>query len=384
MTRAISERDAAPVALLEGRFASGERSAVRRAEDLQPPDEARAEQGGFSGSCQNASLADWIQLIQMGRRDAVIVVRAPGNREGRLWCKAGDIVDARWNHFTGEDAVHHILAFESGDVAVEFTTFERPRTIHTPTPGLLLEAAYRRDTRVSETRSTRPYEAPRDPGGAAATSMAPTVTGPPSLPPAPGRGTKVRALFWAAAAATATMAFWLSWRAGANPPAAASGAPVTAAAPEEGFAVRIDAKPEDAEIRLDGQLVATKALATRVAHDGRLHEIVVSARGYVPELVTFRDRALTEQIALERLPPTAAEPPPVHLEDVVSIGARRAQPTHRAPAPTADAKNAAPPTTPTAAPTATTALKAKIQTIDERQPRIQAIDEGRPRIESIE
>ncbi|HEY4013884.1 MAG TPA: DUF4388 domain-containing protein [Polyangiaceae bacterium] len=387
MTRGISERDVARVTLPEGRLASGERSAIRRANELRS-EGADAEQGGFSGTCQNTSLADWVQLIQMGRRDALIVVRTPDHGEGRLWCQGGDIIDACWGRFTGEEAVYRILAFESGDVSVDFTAFDRPRAIRTSTAGLLLEAAYRKDTRVSDTPARRAQEAAYGAAGGASHSTAPTVTGPPSLPPLLGRSRSRRTLFWAAATAIAAVAFWFSWRSGSNAPAAASSGLVAPTATANDLPVYVEAQPEEAEIRLDGQLVAKRALTTSLPRDGRLHEVIVSARGYVPELVTFRDRALTEHISLARLPAAAADPPPERTDDTVSSGARHAQLTHRAPSPLQDAKNgAAPSPAPpaiTTAPAGTTALKAKIQTIEERQPRIQAIDEGRPRIESIE
>jgi hypothetical protein len=381
MTRGISERDATPVAFHEGRFASGERSAVRCANDLQP-EAPHGEQGGFSGTCRNASLADWVQLIQMGRRDAVIVVRTPGYGEGLLWCKGGDIIDARWDDLVGEEAVYRILSFETGAVTVDFTAFERPRAIRGSTAGLLLEAAFRRDTGVSETPARRAHETPHGAGGGAFMSTAPTVTGPPTLPPAPGRARKLGALLWVgAAAATLGLTFWLSWRGGSHESAPATGALVATAAPTGDYPVHVEALPDEAEIRLDGQLVATRALTTRLPRDGRLHEMIVSARGYVPELVTFRDRPLTEQVALEHLPPTAPEPSPARLDEAASGSTRRVQLAHRTPSVVQDTKNE--PESPPP-PVSTPALKARIQTIDERQPRIQPIDDDRPRIESIE
>ena len=124
---------------------------------VRPAPSYRAEQNsetsefdpkGFSGSCENTSLTDWIQLVQMGRRDAVVTVRAHDRKVGRLWCRDGDIIDASCDGLGGADAVYCALSWQGGKVVVEFRTFERPRQIMIATSALLLEAAYRNDCHV--------------------------------------------------------------------------------------------------------------------------------------------------------------------------------------------------------------------------------------------
>jgi hypothetical protein len=381
MTRGISKRDSAPVVVRETHITSGDRPAVHYIETLKS-EGADAEHAGFSATCQNTSLADWVQLIQMGRRDAVIIVRTPDHGEGRLWCKAGDIIDARWGPLTGEDAVYRILSFEIGDVTVDFDMFERPRVIHTSTSGLLLQAAYQKDSVFSEPGALSAL-APAPNSAAEGNSTAPQIK-PRSLLPEHGRTLKIRLLFSGSAVAAAlVVAFWLSSRAGsdASPTArAVPGALAPAAAPIEDFVLHVEAQPEHTEIRLDGTLVATRALDTRLPRDGRLHEVLVSAPGYVSELVTFRDQATIERIALT---PIATEPARARFEDTATK-ARRTQVVRRAPEPAPEetvspATGGFPPARVT-----TPAPKPRIQVIDERQPQIQAIDEEQPRIEGIE
>ncbi|HET6146600.1 MAG TPA: DUF4388 domain-containing protein [Polyangia bacterium] len=110
---------------------------------------SESEQIGFSGSCQT-TLIDWIQLVQMGRRDAVIHVHAHDGKEGSLWCRGGDIIDAAGDGVVGETAVFRILSWTGGSVTVEFGATDRSCQIQTPTTGLLLRAAYRRDSGVHE------------------------------------------------------------------------------------------------------------------------------------------------------------------------------------------------------------------------------------------
>jgi hypothetical protein len=178
------------------------------------------------------------------------------------------------------------------------------------------------------------------------------------------------------------LACWLSLRAGSGASPTAPNAPGALVPPEE-FLVHVEAQPDQAEIRLDDKLVATRALTTRLPRDGRLHKVLVSAPGYVPELITFRDQATVEGITLERPAPIAAEASRTRLDDPPSK-ARRGQPERRAaePAPVAAMR----PATPALPPSSVTAAapKPRIQIIDERQPWIQAIDDVEPRVKSME
>jgi Domain of unknown function (DUF4388) len=113
----------------------------------QTPDGIRSAAAGFAGTCQT-TLTDWIQLVQMGRRDAVVSVRTHDGKEGTLWCRDGDIIDAVCDGLVGEEAVYQALSWQGGRVSVEFQGFKHRRQILTPTAGLLLTAAYRTDSAV--------------------------------------------------------------------------------------------------------------------------------------------------------------------------------------------------------------------------------------------
>ena len=112
-------------------------------------DDNDTEHSGFSGTCET-TLIDWIQLVQMGRRDAVISVRTHEGREGTLWCRDGDIIDADCDGALGEHGVFRALSWKGGRVSVEFGPVKKQRQIATATAGLLLRAAYRRDSGIHE------------------------------------------------------------------------------------------------------------------------------------------------------------------------------------------------------------------------------------------
>jgi hypothetical protein len=120
------------------------------------PEATGSEQSAFSGTFECA-LADWIQLVQMRRQDAVVNVRTHDGKVGTLWCRDGDIIDAACDGLIGEDAVIRALAWQGGKVSVEFESIDRRRQIQTGTSGLLLRAAYIHDV-VQEEEEDHPCE----------------------------------------------------------------------------------------------------------------------------------------------------------------------------------------------------------------------------------
>jgi hypothetical protein len=116
---------------------------------------------------------DWIQLIQMGRRDAIIRLLAHDGKVGTFWCRGGDIIDATCDGVTGEEGVYSALTWIGGSVSVDFTAFSRRRAILTPTTALLLGAAYREDSAAHHVEQPQGLPAPPDEaGGAAGTALA--------------------------------------------------------------------------------------------------------------------------------------------------------------------------------------------------------------------
>jgi hypothetical protein len=132
----------------DGHPASGQRLAEPRADDEFP--EIEPESHGFSGTCENTSLSDWIQLVQMNRRDAVIGIKGHDGRKALLWCREGDIIDAWCDGIIGEEAVYRALGWDGGRVSVAFGPFERARRIEMTTAALLLHSAHRRDSGVRQ------------------------------------------------------------------------------------------------------------------------------------------------------------------------------------------------------------------------------------------
>jgi transposase-like protein len=119
---------------------------------------AEAAISEFSGSLDSLALAELIQTIEYGRKDAQIRVDHDG-QQSHIWCEQGQVVDARSGPLAGSAALYRLLSLRHGRVYARFVGAERLRTIHASTAALLLEAAKRYDEcrelrqRIGDTRA---------------------------------------------------------------------------------------------------------------------------------------------------------------------------------------------------------------------------------------
>lgn len=98
----------------------------------------------FSGGLEGLALAELLQTIEYGRKDAQIRIEHDGELS-QIWCEQGEIIDARSGRLAGAGALYRLLALREGRLYAHFSRAERARTIHASTPALLLEAAKRND-----------------------------------------------------------------------------------------------------------------------------------------------------------------------------------------------------------------------------------------------
>lgn len=96
------------------------------------------------GNLADLPVADLLQTIQMGRKDAHITITHAAV-QSHLWCQAGEIIDATCGALEGEDAVYRILALERGSVVADFSPALRERRITISTQRILLEAVKHND-----------------------------------------------------------------------------------------------------------------------------------------------------------------------------------------------------------------------------------------------
>jgi serine/threonine-protein kinase len=73
-------------------------------------------------------------------------------------------------------------------------------------------------------------------------------------------------------------------------------------APPARYRVAVAAQPRAAAFDLDGTRLGTGRIDEELPLDGTEHTLVVSATGFVPARISFRDRAPSSDVTLERLP----------------------------------------------------------------------------------
>lgn len=98
----------------------------------------------LAASLADLSVCELLQVISLGRRDAIIEV-SHGALTSHIWCSAGEVVDAVSGRLKGEVAAHRIVALAQGEVVVDFRPVRRPRAIAVSTHALLMEALRRKD-----------------------------------------------------------------------------------------------------------------------------------------------------------------------------------------------------------------------------------------------
>jgi hypothetical protein len=100
----------------------------------------------LSGNLESMSLADLLETIQLGRKNAHVRLES-GSEVGELWFADGDVIDARTGNLVGSPAVYRLLELTEGKLQAEFCSTERERTILASTETLLIEYARRADER---------------------------------------------------------------------------------------------------------------------------------------------------------------------------------------------------------------------------------------------
>jgi serine/threonine-protein kinase len=103
-----------------------------------------------------------------------------------------------------------------------------------------------------------------------------------------------------------------AWKLGSGSGAnSATDAPRTA----ESFKVSVNASPDTAKIELDGSAVGTGSFERELPRDGKRHTMTVSADGFVPQTLVFRDEPPPSSVALAAVPKPATEPSAPTLAD---------------------------------------------------------------------
>jgi len=98
----------------------------------------------FDGDLKNFSLADILEMLQMGKRTGALSIRH-GEEIGTLFFRKGELVHATHRNMTGEEAAYNLLGWKTGRFRFDTTIYPTRRSIEISATNLILEAARRTD-----------------------------------------------------------------------------------------------------------------------------------------------------------------------------------------------------------------------------------------------
>jgi response regulator RpfG family c-di-GMP phosphodiesterase len=99
---------------------------------------------GVSGSLEEMTLPDIVQVLHQGRKSGVVRLNSNG-QAGSVYFKDGAIVHATAGPLRGQDAFYALLAVDKGDFTVDPETYSTEQTIDASPEMLLLEGLRRLD-----------------------------------------------------------------------------------------------------------------------------------------------------------------------------------------------------------------------------------------------
>lgn len=119
---------------------------------------------GIKGKLKDIHLIDLIQLLDMGRKTAVVQVGGEG-KEGSVFFDGGEVIHAVCGRLLGKEALFELLSIQDGTFVIHLHVTSKIRSIHLSATNLVMEAMCRFDeNRTSMTGSTEKIEALPDPG----------------------------------------------------------------------------------------------------------------------------------------------------------------------------------------------------------------------------
>lgn len=99
---------------------------------------------GVSGSLQDMSIHDIVQVLAAARKSAVVVIHT-GSRLGEVHIKDGQIINAYCDNLEGEAAFYEMVGWEEGDFKVDPDKELGTEAINKPNDALILEGLRRLD-----------------------------------------------------------------------------------------------------------------------------------------------------------------------------------------------------------------------------------------------
>jgi len=99
-------------------------------------------QDSFSGDLAQVKLFDILKPLMTDKKSGKVSIK--GKEEGEIYLDSGDILDARANRFTGENAFFLLMSMRSGKVSFDPDALPKEKTIPITTEQLLLNWSSRK------------------------------------------------------------------------------------------------------------------------------------------------------------------------------------------------------------------------------------------------
>jgi len=112
---------------------------------------ALEEKKGFVGEVASLQLTDVIQMNCLGRLTLMLLVKR-GDSEGKIYFRDGEIIHSETGNLKGEEALYHILTWDTGEFSTVVGVLPEEITINKHWENLIIEAVKRVDDKEFEVK----------------------------------------------------------------------------------------------------------------------------------------------------------------------------------------------------------------------------------------
>lgn len=115
------------------------------------------EQSESTGYINALSLESFLQLISLEQKTAIVeIVYKPTGEKGHFFLSSGNLIDATFRDYQGEEAFFKILGLKKSEIAISihFRSLNRPQKVQQSITHLLMEAARLNDERERNKNGT--------------------------------------------------------------------------------------------------------------------------------------------------------------------------------------------------------------------------------------
>jgi CheY-like chemotaxis protein len=117
-----------------------------RLEDLARAITQALESDIPGGHLRGISVASFAQMIAMEQKTCILQIAGGGGRKGLLYFEDGELYDAIYRHFRGEEAAVNIIAMDRVKIRLAWLPSRKiHKKIHTGLTTLIMEAMRRKD-----------------------------------------------------------------------------------------------------------------------------------------------------------------------------------------------------------------------------------------------